>query len=791
MAVIFAMAASLGYAQTCKLTGQIVDPDNRPIDYATVAILAMDSTLVTATITSEAGTFTINLPEGEYLLTINALSFRGILRPIWVDKNVNVGTMTLEVETTLLDEVVVEGVRPSVKRNATGLVVSVENVKHLQDKTVDRILNYSPGVVIDKNGNISINGNGGVTVIVNDKTMHLSGDQLISYLKSIQGSDLRSIEIINNPTSAYSAEGSGGVVIINTRRHTEVGLTGYASANYSFDRRSSYRPAAGLAYSFEDFTLYGNYSYTDNRSAHKRIEANTYTESPQLTVTTDNTHNHDRSHNWRCGADWQISPRHFIGFEYNGQTNSDEKFGSSDLMILESGIIAQSILSSSTGLHRPHNNLFNFNYSWDIDSIGQKLKLVADYSSIVGMKTDDCFNNRYIDSAGTYLGNLHKRSLSNESTRLLTAQVDYDKPLGGMPWKLSGGLKYSHINIDYDYNLLSWKDYETPQADTRFTDRFRFTETLVAAYVNGAYNSAEFDANAGIRTEYTNRIGISHVNDTRNKKDDFRMFPSCFLYYKPGGTSGFMAYYGMRIQRPSYNLLDPFVVYQTDLSYKMGNPSLKPMISNVVELTYVLMQRYYLSLRANLSNDRIRDFSYTDGEYTVETFANISNSDMWYINAYIPLDLKKWTTSVLLNAGLIDTRAGDRKRRALTIDLSWDNYLQITDRLGFQANLSYTPPYKDVYQTFKEHIVKIDLCVDYSFGQGKWNLSVGVDDLLHTMNKRTVTLTYPDLTQHTTSWRLFGVRTAWATLKLNFSTSKRATRQRKDTSNQDEINRLQ
>lgn len=792
LAVVFAMAASLSYAHNYRVSGLVSDAENVPIDYANIAVLSADSTFVTGATTSENGTFAIDLMKGHWLLKINALGFKDVIRPVTVDSAVEMGTIQLDTEATMLGEVVVRGVRPSVTRNATGLVVSVENVRHLQDKTVDRILNYSPGVFVDKDGNISINGNGGVTVIVNDKILHLGGEQLVSYLKSIQGSDLKNIEIINNPTSAYAAEGSGGVVIINTRRRTEIGLTGYVSAHYSFERRSSYRPAAGLAYSFGNFTLYGNYSYSDNRSVSERNEITDFpiTSQPLRNETSSNARTHDCSHNWRFGADWQISPNHFIGIEYNGQTNRNEELGYSLLRVMEHNNPTQTIESSSMGLRRPHNNLFNFNYSWSIDSIGQKLKFIADYSDIVGMKTDDGFNNSYFDGFGEYVGNLHKRSLSNESTRLWTAQIDYEKPFGDTPWKLSGGVKYSHIGIDYDYNLLSWEGYDTPQEDARFKDRFRFTETLFAAYVNGAYNSNVFDANFGVRAEYTDREAISYVKDSRDTKDDFRVFPSCFLYYKPGGVSGFMAYYGMRIQRPSYNLLNPFVVYQNDLSYKTGNPALKPMISNVIELTYVLKNRYYLSLRANLTKDRIRDFSYTDGKYTVETFGNISNSNMWYLNAYIPFDVKKWTSSVLLNVGLLDTRAGDRKRNAFTMDLSWDNYLQLTDNFGIQANLGYAPPYKDVYQTFKQHVVKLDFCVDYSFCKGKWNLSAGVDDLFNSMYKRTVTLTYPKLTQNVTTQGLFGGRTVWATLKFNFSTSKRAREQRKDKSNQDEINRL-
>lgn len=790
-AIFILFSCSYANASEYNVYGCVHDLESSPIGYASIAVLnATDSLFVSGTATIDNGEFSLQLPKGNYILKFYALGYNSAYYNLKLSNNVVISPILLQPEAFALNEVMVSGMRPTIKRNATGMIVSVDGVKHLQNKTLDRILNFSPGVYVDKKGNISINGNGSVTVIINDKTIHLSGEQLASYLKSIQGSELKDIEIINNPTSSYSAEGTGGIIRINTRRKAEIGLTGFASANYSYDRRSSYSPSLGLAYSFGRFTIYGNYSYSDNRSVSELFLDDIYKYSERQNIIEESIKGYNQNHNYRFGFDWNISSNHFFGLEYNGQSNRDRNDGKSTSQVIINSILSQSINAISSEQDRPYNNMLNLNYVWKIDTLGQSLKFIADYSDIIGTRSIGNYFNEYLDNNGIIVENMNKRQLSNESSKLYSLQLDYEKPFRTTGWKIRGGLKYSHIATNYNYNLLKWIDGNKPQDDPKFKDSFRFIEGLTAAYLNISYANEKFDANIGIRGEYTDRTGISYIKDERNSNTDFRLFPSCFTNYKLSGASAFMVYYGMRIQRPSYALLNPFVIYSTDLSYKIGNPELKPMISNVVELTYVLNNTYYLSMRVNMTNDKIRDYSFVDGEYTVTTFANISQSNMYYLNAYIPFTLKKWTSSILLNIGLLDTKAKERSKKALTMDFSWDNYVQLNDKLGLQGNLTYSPPYKDVYQTFKRHIVKLDISFDYSFMKDKWILSVGMDDILDSMHKRTITFNYPELTEHSTSYGMFSGRTTWVTLKFNFNTSKQVRERRKDKSNKDEINRL-
>ena len=775
-------------ASAYRLNGTVTDENGKPVEYATVAIINTENEkIVTGAVTDTTGRFAVALNAHEYSARISCIGYETKCIDVTIHADTDFGTITLAADATTLGEVTVTATRPAVKRVATGMIVSVEGIRHLQNKTLDRILNMSPGVYVDNNGGISINGNSVNTVIVNDRTIRLDGDQLMAYLKSIQGSDLQEIEIMQNPTSAHDAEGTGGIIKITTTRKHDMGVTGYASMGYSFARRTTYNPSAGIAYNLGKVTLYGNYSFSSRRNVWERSQNDFYNDGTQTNYNVEHSADHNNSHVFRIGLDYDINRQHYIGIEYNGGRNEQRSSGSSTATVYNGNLLARQIDATSQKGNKPFSNQFTLNYTWQIDTLGQTLKFIADYSNNAPYdnSTND-YDNAYSDGS-----TLEKRETQDEDAQIYSAQLDYEKPFANKVWKLAAGIKFSRVKNSYNYKLLTWQGDEQPVEDERFTDRFRFTENLYAAYANVNFDKNKFSGNAGLRAEYTRRKGTSYVRNETNATTDMRVFPSAFVYYKPNSTHGFMAYYGMRIYRPTYRLLNPFTLYLTDLSYRTGNPDLKPEISNVVELTYVLKDKYYMSLRANFTDNRIRDYTYTNGEYTVLTTTNLAGYRWYYINTYIPYGFKIWNGSILLNMGLIDSQgSNEMRRKTFTMDLSVDNYFYFSDNIGAQLRVLYSPPYKDVYQTWHKHIAEVNVNVDYTFAKGRCMLSLGIDDIFNMLRHRHVSYSYPGLSQEVSTNGIQLGRTFYATLKFNFSTKRRAAQKHKTRSNQDEINRL-
>ena len=794
---LFALALWLSPCTLCAYTfkGSVADTDGNRLEFTNIAVShSKDSTFFTGCVTDSVGHFEFDLPAGSYIAKFMRLGYLTETVSIESGSDMDLGTVILKNDAIMLEGLEVRANRPLIERNALGFTVSVDNVKSLQNKSVDRILRMSPGVFVSNNGSISINGVSGATVEVNGKTMRISGDQLMSYLQSIQGSDLKDIEVLSNPTSAYEAEGSGGVIRINMKRKP-MGLSGYVSGNFAYHDDSEYDGTAGLTYAAGNVTIYGNYSYNSNRAATLRNSLSEFSDGTANRIG-QYFRNHDKRHTYRAGLDWYPSERHYLGLEYNGQSiNADGSGNTSTGMFSHSDGLKSRIETEFGSGSKPDNNLYNVNYIWTIDTLGQQLKVIADYSDINGSDKTNQYANRYFDASGVETYELNKRQVSSENIDIYSAQMDYEKPFRSRVWKFSAGAKFSKVKTVYENHLTNWRGNGTvPEEDGRYEDYFKYDESRYALYANIYYKKAKFEWNAGLRGEYTRTKGVSYVRNETNKNDYFRLFPSVFAYYKLNDDNGLMAYYGKRIDRPSYQLVDPYVSYVSDVAVRMGNPGLKPQYTDAVELTYLLKNKYYFSFRAHLMKNRFTDFQTVDNGVTVTTITNSSRRNWYHFTVYIPFDIGIWNSSVYLMSGFYDLADGKRKEKAFTFQLEWQNYLQFTDNFGVQALFLFVPKSsgsENVYLKNCRHLAQFDLNLDYTFWNGRMMLSAGVDDVFNTRGERHYVSEYDDVREDSRLRPLAEGRSFWIGLKYNFSIGKKNTSiHSKGKSNSDEMRRL-
>lgn len=776
-----------------NVIGHVMTEDNSSLPYANIVVLSTtDSAFVKGTTTGNDGNFNMPLPTGNYIIKITCLGFKDIFKPVNVNDscNTDLGNIVMYEEALMLNEILVKGNRPTIKRNATGFIVSVEHSPNLQNKSLDRILNVSPGIYIDRSGNISINGRSGTTIIINDKTMRITGEQLMSYLNSIQGSDLKNIEIMTNPTSAYDAEGAGGIIRITTKKNAKQGLSGYALSRFTHTRKPTYNESVGINYSYGKITLYGNYTFShnlqDDNSNFTEIRNN-----GNRNTTIEHNNYQNNNHTYRVGIDWQIADNHIFGLEYNGYSSSRKTVGTSEVLSYENETYSRNIKTDNPSKNQPYNNQLNLNYIWRIDSLGQQLKLIADYSDVKQRNGQVLeYLNKYYDKSGSLYDELNKRQSQDEQIRIYSAQMDYENKFGSKHWKFATGLKFSNVKTDYSGNMFNWRTGNTPTEDMAFHDHFKYDETMYAIYANAAYSGKNLEGNVGLRGEYTKTKGTSYVTNEKNSNDYFRLFPSAFLYFKPNNIHGFMLYYGMRITRPEYQLLNPFTYYINDITLRRGNPNIKSYITNNIELTYVLRNKYYFSVRASFDRKPIQDYQYLDNGMTVMTSANVDAINYYYCTAYAPFDLGIWNSTLSFNGGLLETKAEGRTVHSFSMGLSWNNYIQINDKLGCEANFTYSPPEKQVHYEFMRHICALNLGIDYNFIKNKCYLSAGIDDVFNSRGKRHVKSYYNDIISEGVYIPGNMGRSYWVSLKFNFNTGKRTNVRNKDKSNSEEMNRL-
>ena len=220
-----------------RITGVILS-QHKAMESATVTLLlAKDSTVVKISSTDSKGHYQFNnLSVGNYLVSASAVGFittykgAAILLP---SDSVTVAALELKPLDKSLAGVLVTAKRPPVEVRAGKTVVNVDASPTNTGLNVLEILEKSPGVSVDNDGNVSVKGKSGVLILIDGKPTYLSGTQLASFLRSIQSTSLDQIEIMTNPPAKYDASGNAGVINIKTKKGTIKGMNGNLSLTYN------------------------------------------------------------------------------------------------------------------------------------------------------------------------------------------------------------------------------------------------------------------------------------------------------------------------------------------------------------------------------------------------------------------------------------------------------------------------------------------------------------------------------------------------------------------------------
>lgn len=235
------------YAQSAgTLTGTVLDDKAQPVGFVNVAVLeAASAKVVTGAIADMDGNFQIKAPEkGQYLLKLSALGYVETQTPAFEvtgpDFSKDFGKLQMKADVKTLGEVQVQTMRPKVTMEPDKMVVSVEGTALASGATAYEMLTKSPGVWVDQDGNIQLNGKAGVQVMLNGKRSYLSGKELQTLLQGMTAENIKDLEIITNPSAKFDAEGASGVININLKKNVATGMSGSVNAGYQYNNLSTY-----------------------------------------------------------------------------------------------------------------------------------------------------------------------------------------------------------------------------------------------------------------------------------------------------------------------------------------------------------------------------------------------------------------------------------------------------------------------------------------------------------------------------------------------------------------------
>ena len=586
-------------AETIK--GSVMDTKGTPMPFVTISVLDKDSSLITGAITDEQGKYSIESPS-----LVGRAGEGFLIQASYIGYHTAFGgpDFVLREETERLAEVEVKAKKPLIERQMDKLVVNVSASPLSAGSNGNDILRRSPGVRIDKDGNITVNGKG-VEIWIDGKPSYLSGQQLKAMLDGTDGNTIEKIEIISNPSAKYDASGQGGIINIKTKRNMMKGLNGMLSAGYGGMYFSDVKRWLNNEMVSLNLNYRGEKTYTFGQLtqvyAQNDVDFETRRTVPEI-GSKQAIENYSYSgynldfqyYMLKLGNDWYIDSVNTFGFilqvpymRMRQDIIDDRNIG----YTVNGSDTTFSKTATNTATQAPqHTANLNFTHTFN-EALERELTVNVDY-------------NRY----STRSANLQKTDFGTRSLNLdintrqaadiYSAKLDFQTKF----WQtgmIETGVKYALSSTD---NRMTTDSTINNVKQPQTISNFLYQEHVAAAYISvGKQFGEHWSAKLGLRGEYTFSHGNWTSADSVTNKSYLDPFPTAYVGYTSSPLGKLQqpiavsASYTRRIKRPNYWMLNPFRTYVDAYSYQEGNTNLSPEFNNDVELHFSWTQYFNLT----------------------------------------------------------------------------------------------------------------------------------------------------------------------------------------------------
>jgi outer membrane receptor protein involved in Fe transport len=696
------------FAQTPagSISGRITDGgDQKIIDAATVSLYrSQDSSLVKINLTDKEGNFKFqNILPGSYYLLATSIGHLSTYSPSFsvAGKEVSVGILKLKNEVKTLKGITVTARKPFIERKIDRTVINVDASITNAGTTALEVLEKSPGVSVDKDGNVSLKGKAGVTIMLDGKPSYLSGNELANYLKNMPSTAIEQIEIMTNPSAKYDAAGNSGIINIRTKKNKMRGINGSITSTVLQSYYTKTNNSVNLNYRTGKINLFGNYSYSLWRGHGDQTIIRRFkdTITKQIETIFDQNiirHNKSQNHNLKAGLDFYANKRTTLGVVFSGNINPYNSFNNNRTNLNNANNQTDSIVIADYSNHASSKNFStNLNLFHKFDSAGKEFTVDLDYLNYT-QPSHTLLDNKYYYPDFTVRKD--PSSLTGDLPSIIkiySAKTDFTFPLKHNA-KLETGLKTSYVSTDNDAVYENQTSAGT-SIDEGKTNHFIYKENINAAYINYNRQIKKWGMQAGLRAENTNakghQLGNATHPDSSFTKNYVNLFPTVYVSYQLNDKNTFSANYGRRIDRPDYGDLNPFYYFLDEYTYQVGNTLLQPQFSDNIELSHTY--NGFLTTTLNYSkihhvfSDVIKQI--TSERKTFQTKENLASKTNYgmAVSANFPVT-KFWSTNLYSNvnynsySGVLD--GGNLEIEAVTFMANMNNQFRFNK--GWSAEFS-------------------------------------------------------------------------------------------------------
>lgn len=626
--LILLLALGRGYAQQLPVSGYVVDTKREPVPFATVLLTTVaDSAVVEAARADEQGGYTLRVKQaGTYRVTASAVGFgkgRSAAFTVGVG-GVRVPALVLTASAQVLGEVQVLGRKPLLEMQAGKMVVNVAG-SLTAGATALEALQKVPGLVV-MNNRISVAGREGIIIQIDGRTTQYT--DVVSVLKDFPSSSIERIEVLTQPDASHDAAGNAGIINIILSKNADLGTNGTLTVAAGYGRFGKGGATLDVNHRTKQLNLFGNYSYT-HRETYDQL--NTERQGTEAEGSYRQTSYQPRVANLqtlRTGADYSLSKRQTVGLLLTGYTNRTTVDGQNQTEA-SSGT---SVQTRNTTRRLTDSYAANVNYKALLDTLGQELTTDLDYSRYQANSYGRVLNDVVAD------GRPRIEQLQNDQLTDITlrsGKVDYRRPVrAGL--KVAVGGKASQATIGSVVALSGGALVRN--------DDFSYTEGIRAGYVQAEGKVFGVSWQGGLRGEWTSTHAVARADGRTVERSYGQLFPSLSLDRAVYKSVGLSLAYSRRIDRPSYQDLNPSVVYLDPYTSQRGNPFLKPQFTNDYRLSLTYQKQPFLMLGYSRTQDAISLVTATEDSAVYSTTANLDHLERYSGTLNFPLNLGKRMT---------------------------------------------------------------------------------------------------------------------------------------------------
>ncbi|MEH6761877.1 MAG: TonB-dependent receptor [Maribacter arcticus] len=598
--LLFFFSLTTAFSQSLvNVTGQLRDANTlENLAFANVTVQnSTDNSMVTGAITDDSGRFEIlGLSTGKYTLLFSFIGYETVEKPLiagGLNSVFDLGQIALQPSAEQLNEVQVVGQEATTNSALNKKSFNLDNNIAQAGGSVLDAMKTMPGVTFDQDGKVVLRGSDKVVVLIDGKQSSLTGFGNQKGLANIPASNIEKIEIINNPSAKYDANGFAGIVNIIYKKETQKGLNGDVGLSFGLGALGKRRP--------DTPTDLGSFSVNPKlipslNLNYRKGKLNYFLQSEfivqeALPNNEFTTRNYDDGRNIISQVPENRKQFRSIingGIDYNLDDNNSFTF--SGLYDRERHIDTSQVAFIDLNTNT-RNRFYNWqeeevtryinaavNYRHSFEQPGHTLSANAQYTQ--GLEDETYSLN---DSSAIRVGRDKTNIKAIENTTSISS--DYVKPLSNGRLELGAKLRIRRLPVDY--TITPGNQSIIYPGLGSFSD---WGENLYAGYVNYLLEKEFYDIEAGLRAEQTDVFYDLDPANTyypnNDKYDYFELFPSARFTYKLNEHNKISAFYNRRIDRPGEPELRVFPKYDDPELLKVGNPYLRPQFTDAFEVAH-------------------------------------------------------------------------------------------------------------------------------------------------------------------------------------------------------------